>query len=257
MAARLAEYDWFLYTEDDCIIPLATVTQHMRLAENLYQSGHVIGAARMVTNDTGSIFYQDISLPASRSKIFTVASTQLIRPTQTYAACWLYPRTIMRDFASSAEWNPPEVVDKFVRVKMAAGFRRSSRVLVVGDDGKLMNSFVFHLGYSGKYFSGQFRRLRSESNILAADDFFGELGRVFIIPQGKQCDAVMKRQLYEYNPVLEESNFYHWLAHSQPERKVQWLESASDIDASSVISQLEAAMGANDPDVQVPFLGNR
>ena len=157
------DYDWFLYTEDDNLVPFETMKQIVTSMEPIYEkTGYLIGPTRMVFDKDKNVFYSDIQKSSRREDVIKVfdgddgyGSCYIIKPTNTYSGCWMYPKNIMKEFIVSLEWQIPNQ-KHMIREKMAWGFKKDKRMILLGSlNGfpiKPKNSFVYHLGFSGDYY---------------------------------------------------------------------------------------------------------
>ena len=157
------DYDWFLYTEDDNLVPFETIKQMVTSMEPIYEkSGYLIGPTRMVFDENKNVFYSDIQRSSRREDVIKLfdgddgmGSCYIIKPTNTYSGCWMYPKNIMKEFIGSLEWKIPNQ-KHMIREKMAWGFKKDKRMILLGSlNGfpiKPKNSFVYHLGFSGDYY---------------------------------------------------------------------------------------------------------
>ena len=111
MAARLRQYDWFMYLEDDVRIYDETVRTHINLFEPMLAKHNVLPAwSRVVRGPNGQLFFSDLRKPQPRSSLRYLAGFGVVHMVQegstSYAASWLYPRSFMIDrFVGSKDWN--------------------------------------------------------------------------------------------------------------------------------------------------------
>ena len=163
MREQIEEYDWFLYTEDDNLVPFETIKQMVTSMEPIYKkSGFLIGPTRMVFDKDKNVFYSDIQKSSRREDIVKVLDEEhfggdvyIVKPTNTYSGCWMYPKSIMKEFIESPEWIVPNQ-KHMIREKMAWGFKKDKRMILLSSINtypiKPKNSFVYHLGFSGDYY---------------------------------------------------------------------------------------------------------
>ena len=83
-----------------------------------------------------------------------------VPPQNTYAAVWAYPRSIMRGFVRSEDWQPTLHTTRGMREKAAWGWRHG-RILTLADDPSLR---IYHLGKSGPFLV----RVRGHNTLPAA-----------------------------------------------------------------------------------------
>ena len=159
MERRLSDYDWFMYAEEDTLVPAAAMQEAIRLAEPLYNAtGRTLGFVRTVKKDNGREFYADMRRYVPRAWFFRLPGLGVFAsPTFPFSAAWAYPRVIMRDFVSDPQWR---AVGKDVRASAAAGFRecgarararglRTNCSVLTAAPHRLR---VIHLAHCGKYY---------------------------------------------------------------------------------------------------------
>ena len=149
MAASLDRYDWFLSAEADTLVTGRAMATQVALAPMLYERHTMLLGFTRVVNDTqGRCFFSDIVKSASRKSAFTLDGLgTFVEPTNTYAAVWAYPRSVMKGFVASGDWNPRLRSTRGMRERAAWGWRHA-RIVTLVDDGALR---IFHLGKSGPF----------------------------------------------------------------------------------------------------------
>jgi len=167
MKENLQNYDWFLYTEDDNLVPKETLEHQMKYLERIYhEHNYVIGTTRMVVDNDNNVFYSDIQSPSSPEDIVETNYGSLLKPTNTYSGCWMYPQSMMKDFIESPEWSPPPK-KHMIREKMAWGFKKDQRMIMLSHPKMVprhpQHSYVYHLGFSHDYY---FRKPNSKCHSL-------------------------------------------------------------------------------------------
>ena len=118
IAKRLDDFDWFMYVEDDTLVPDETVREHVRLFQPLLDTHQRLAAwTRLVTDLRGVTRLAEITVPAPRSHLTRLSSFGLALDSNSptdhgqlvvnpYAASWLYPRRVMRErFVGSSAWK--------------------------------------------------------------------------------------------------------------------------------------------------------
>jgi len=163
---NIDNYDWFMYSEDDGLIPIETIEQQVKLSEKIYRKyNHDLGMIRVVFDNDNNNYYDDIIEPSSKDSIIDTEFGQLVYPTNGYAACWFYPKLIMKDFIKSSDWKIPKKFD-FYRPLMAYGYNSKKRYILL-EDLKPKNSIIWDLGASGDYY----HRCPHGQHTLPFDDF--------------------------------------------------------------------------------------
>ena len=174
MLNKINDYDWFMYTEDDTIIPYVSMKNHFEKCEKLYMKKKLISCFnRLVYNEKQEFFHSD-NIKEVRSPLFIDEEIGYIAiPYQSYCACWCYPKMIMKDFIESDLWkkagknhNGPGGV----RVDSAYGYLPKKQVIILDDNQKNSVAWCVHLGLSGKYYftvkENKFNKLRFKDENL-------------------------------------------------------------------------------------------
>ena len=162
MGKSVDTYDWFLSAEADTLVPSAAMEAQVRLAEPLFkQHGAALGFVRLCNDTQGRSFYSDITKPVPRAKVVQLPGLgAFVPPQNSYAAVWAYPRSVMRAFMSSEDWQPTLRTTRAMREKAAWGWRHG-RILTLAEDPSLR---IYHLGKSGPYLV----RVRGHNTLPAA-----------------------------------------------------------------------------------------
>ena len=175
MEAQLESFDWFLYKEDDILVPGQAMRTQVRLAEPLYLvTGRTLGFVRLVNASRGQMFFDGLRRRTPKAAFFGVPGLgSFAPPTAYFAGVWAYPRRIMRELISRPEWRAPQL-QRDVRASAAAGFIGcSSRAQALGlrpdcpglqqgvplclnpcivHTANTYNLRVYHLAHCGKYY---------------------------------------------------------------------------------------------------------
>jgi hypothetical protein len=168
----LAADDWFLYKEDDVLIPVQAMRTQARLAERLYNAtGRTLGFVRVVYDSDGTLYLADMRRMTPASAFFELPRLgHFGAPTNGFAGAWAYPHSIMKEFVKRPEWhrthNP-----KDIRASAASGLQGcTERARILGLDTTCHLPWacpvstchvitrsaselkVYHLTRSGKYY---------------------------------------------------------------------------------------------------------
>jgi hypothetical protein len=156
MQGQLERYDWFLYTEADVFVPGTSVLEQTRLALPLYaRRQKPLGFTRMVNDTAGRLFFSDIRRPVTRSSVFSEPGLGAFAPPDnSYAAAWMYPQLIMREFIRSRDWLPVLRTIHGMRERAGRGWGSAGIVVRVDDPAPLR---VFHVGKSGVFYNSNRR----------------------------------------------------------------------------------------------------
>ncbi len=149
MGAELERYDWFLSVEGDTLVPGRAMAAQVALALPLYEKHRLLlGFTRVVNDSAGNCFFSDIVRPAARTSIVALEGLgDFVTPTNTYAAVWAYPRSVMHAFVRSSDWQPELKTVRGMRERAAWGWRHGRIVTLVHDPALR----IYHLGKSGPY----------------------------------------------------------------------------------------------------------
>lgn len=156
MPAEVGRYAYFMYSEDDVLVPWEAIVSWQRDTESLEGEGYLRGFLRVERNDRGTLLATDMRC-RGRPVFRTVAGRRYFHAYRPYQACWIYSRAQMRRFMSLDAWTDGR--DSRLRREAAAGGmnlvadpdaasrRTRYRVLIPVDDRgvPLPESFVYHL----------------------------------------------------------------------------------------------------------------
>lgn len=150
MGNSIESYDWFLYAEADTLVPARAMETQVALAHKLYERhGAILAFVRLCNDTQGRSFYSDITKPVPRSAVAQLPGLgAFVKPQNSYAAVWAYPRGVMRAFVRSEDWMPTLHSSRAMREKAAWGWRHQGNILTLADDPSLR---IYHLGKSGPY----------------------------------------------------------------------------------------------------------
>ena len=181
MEAKLDEFDWFLYAEDDTFVPIAAMRQQLRLAEPLYrEQGKLLSFARVANDSKGKLYFADLGSRQNVSHLFRFRDMSFGSMTFSFAASWAYPKRIMRDFVRSEQWRVP-VDTRDLRASAGWGYVRpemcTSRQQTIqpcqGCPGCAVlpypspDAAVYHLTQCGDWY------VRQVSTMIPFDDGYG------------------------------------------------------------------------------------
>ena len=101
MKAAFADFDYFLYIEDDILLPrAASRIWHERLP-SLVKHGYLPGFLRVEEGRKGELVASDFVQPASHDAIRFIDGKPYLHPKFSYQAMWLYDKETMRLFLAS------------------------------------------------------------------------------------------------------------------------------------------------------------
>jgi hypothetical protein len=192
MEAHLKDFDYFMYAEDDVLVPPAAFEYIHKHWRSLYDLKEIPCFMRAVVDAKGAVRFSDTTKPLPLSVIFTPVAAVgggkkktycangfscrgrelYVSPRTPFAAAWLYPRELMQDLVRTKTWSdlaplPERLKDGGIRVDMGRGFSKHDNFAVLVDrNGAHPSTLVWHLGSSGplhcfsKPGSGQHNTLR-------------------------------------------------------------------------------------------------
>ena len=149
MASAIEQYDWFMSAEADTLVPGQAMACQVALASKLYkQHGLLLGFTRVVNDSLGHSFFSDITKPVARSTVMPLEDLgEFVAPSNTYSAVWAYPRSVMRGFVRSEDWQPTMRSTRGMRERAAWGWRHG-KIVTLARGGTLR---IYHLGKSGPF----------------------------------------------------------------------------------------------------------
>lgn len=150
MRHEIEDFDWFGYSEDDTIITKSSMEYIRDNLDKFYKKENkVFTIPRMVYNKKKEYFYSDIIKPS-----LPVFNKNYIIPTNRFGACWVYSKTIMKDWIKCKSFLNFNHVNKDggIRVKMGTGFLEKSAVIPIYKEKKQPCIECIHLGYCGEYY---------------------------------------------------------------------------------------------------------
>ena len=150
MKQVIANYDFFMYVEDDILItPQAIYLWHDRLPK-LRPMGYLPGFLRVEKDRHGRLVSSDFVAPDLDPEIVIIEGDHYYQTKYPYQAFWIYDKLTMLKFAvSPSYWSGPPGFD--TRERAAYGFTfddglRSKSLLPLDATGRLdSRSFVFHM----------------------------------------------------------------------------------------------------------------
>lgn len=154
MAARLNEYDFFMYVEDDIYIPWKAVVEWHRNTLRLRESGFLCGFLRIEKTPVRQRPVASDFVCSEHYEMIDVGGKKYINPSYPYSACWLYSQRQMLEFVDTAAWTTDFSSLDYIREKAAVGMThmnvpegyKNRIVLPLNDKLKISEQvYVFHL----------------------------------------------------------------------------------------------------------------
>jgi hypothetical protein len=105
MASEIAAFDYFMYLEDDILVPWATFAAWLRREQAVAAAGYIHGFLRVEFDAAGNPRATDWRRAAQRPARIEIEGVRYIRPTWFYQACWVYSRLTLQRFVRSGAWT--------------------------------------------------------------------------------------------------------------------------------------------------------
>ena len=195
VAASLEQYDWFLNTEADTLVPGAAVAAQLALASPLYERyGRILGFVRAVNDTSGRTLLSDNTRSVGRAAVVSLSGLgTFVAPPNSFAAAWMYPRAVMTSFVRSRSWGPVPNSPKGMRERAAWGWRDGPAILtpvelirgrLLGELGVSCPLLIYHLGKSGRFYER-----KGGHNILPAEQLVAECATITDARAKAACSA--------------------------------------------------------------------
>ncbi len=121
MAEQRGNYDYFMYVEDDIVVPRKAIERWHREAEGLYRHGFLFGFLRTERTASAILVSSDQLKPARSHHIRFLNGKPFFAPRNPYHGFWIYHQRQMDDFAASPCWRDGNRPGWGVRERAAAG----------------------------------------------------------------------------------------------------------------------------------------
>lgn len=160
-AKNIGKFTHFMYTEVDTVMPPATFSRQFREAGMLWaqKPPAVRTFTRMctrnstLTNDSAGFF--DIRYASSPRDVLIIDGRHFVTPNSTYAACWVYPRDVLKAImkterwdTASAKYTTPTGLNA-IRELQSKPLHNAALVPLDSDMRVPSDAYVWHLGGSG------------------------------------------------------------------------------------------------------------
>ena len=144
------DYDIFIYTEDDMLIPFNTILYWLKYNKNLIQCNYNLGFVRIETKDNVE-YITDLPGCKLKSIISLDNIDYCINNINPYCAMWIYNKEEFNRFVSSKYYNINTINEYGIREKSAIGLHGNSNYWYKGTlipliNNKLNNNCkIYHL----------------------------------------------------------------------------------------------------------------
>lgn len=151
------DYDIFIYTEDDILIPKNTIKYWEKFSPLLSKIGYNLGFIRIEVDSRDDEIATDLHVMYKLNKLLKInGSKYLLNDINTYCAMWIYNKRDMNNFINSKYWdinNIPEYGRKYaIREASAIGLHGKNNdtykgtVIPLNTENKLLNECkIYHL----------------------------------------------------------------------------------------------------------------
>ena len=184
MSRRVPEYDYFMYCEDDLIIPWEGIVRWAEDTELLEGRGYLRGFVRTETGVDGKVVALDFLETDRQPQVMRIGGRAFYKPRYPYHAFYLYTQKQMREFVSLPEnWNREGNCCGYdTRATAASGMtwvnRNEHRVLLPLDDGGGLPNHVRVVHLPNNYVDDPTK-------------VHGKLGIEAVLPDGSVGDTLM------------------------------------------------------------------
>ena len=148
---NINNYDFFMYTEDDILIPWEAVEKWYEDTLLLYPHGYIRGFLLVEKNSKDILMATYITKRIETSYIKNIAGHRYLLPPQPYHSCWIYTREQMMEFVHRRSWIDGNHHQWDVRERAAAGMmwskpNRCRALIPISNDNKVLKeAFIYHL----------------------------------------------------------------------------------------------------------------
>jgi hypothetical protein len=125
MADRVDDFDFFMYSEDDMLVPSDSIPLWHERLPALAAEGYLPGFLRVERNRNGRLVSTDFTRPATKDEVVSIAGKPYLNTPFPYQALWLYDKQTMQDFIASEVFehgHPPFNEEGWTRESAAIGF---------------------------------------------------------------------------------------------------------------------------------------
>jgi hypothetical protein len=150
MLQKINKYDFFMYVEDDILVPWRAILLWHIDTEIICPHGFVRGFLIVEKNSVGTLMATSIKQKFS-PKIIKIKNESYFISPWPYHAFWIYTKEQMKEFITLKSWKDGNHNKWDVRARAAAGMmwkeQNCCRALVpIGEKNKILEeTFVYHL----------------------------------------------------------------------------------------------------------------
>jgi hypothetical protein len=151
MLSKIDDYDFFMYVEDDILVPWKVVSCWFEDTLNIYPEGHVRGFLRVEKNTDGDLVATDIIERFAPRPIKIIGNKKYFAPPRPYHAFWIYTKEQMMEFIYLKSWKDGNHEKWGIRERAAAGMmwdeQNKCRILIpLGEKNNVLEeTLVYHL----------------------------------------------------------------------------------------------------------------
>lgn len=121
LAKQKDDYDIFIYTEDDMLIPFTAIQYWLQYKSLLSSSRHNLGFLRIET-DGKAEFVTDVPGDKLLCEKIVINNTTFVKNTHPYCAFWIYDKNMFNEFVNTDGWKMTSIDDlMWIRIFIAYG----------------------------------------------------------------------------------------------------------------------------------------
>ena len=149
MEKAIGDYDYFMYIEDDILVPFEALCRWREDSSKLDPLGYLRGFVRYEKNEAGTLVVTDQTRPARLWNFVSVGREVYYHPRNPYHGFWVCGLGQMRRFMENLAWRDGNHAGWAVRERAAAGMtwanpRRHRTLIPVEVDGTVPSEVLVH-----------------------------------------------------------------------------------------------------------------
>jgi hypothetical protein len=121
LAKQKDDYDIFMYSEDDILIPFTAIQYWLQYKSLLTPLRYNLGFLRIETNGTTEYITDQTPGDRLREKV-VIDKTTFVKNDKPYCAFWIYDKDMFNEFILSDSWKKSKLDnERFIRLYIAFG----------------------------------------------------------------------------------------------------------------------------------------
>ena len=153
MESRLQDYDYFMYLEDDILIPYACLERWREDSQKIHNRGYIRSFLRVDRTEDGTLVSTDHKRRIRHYSIIRIDDVDYVQPWNPYHACWIYDSLQMEEFLGHPFWQQGDCPWKLKREKAAYGMiwsdshqhRHRALIPISATRQPLKESLIYHV----------------------------------------------------------------------------------------------------------------